>query len=132
MGEVMLIRWSLLILLSCYRIFEIIVFIHIFQRFNFNFLCYSVEWEISLTKSQLIWQFNNFSKGGENLRYATDGAKGFQDAYEEYATDQSARFHRDREDPFSDTFYKIFSEVCLFFFHVLLIWCYFILLFCIE
>ncbi|XP_039144786.1 chaperone protein dnaJ 1, mitochondrial isoform X2 [Dioscorea cayenensis subsp. rotundata] len=53
----------------------------------------------------------HYDMGGENLRYATDGAKGFQDAYEEYATDQSARFHRDREDPFSDTFYKIFSEV---------------------
>lgn len=52
-----------------------------------------------------------YDMGAEKLRYAADDAKGFQDTYEDYAADQSARFHRGREDPFSDTFYKIFSEV---------------------
>lgn len=37
-----------------------------------------------------------FSKGAENVRYADDHAEGFHNTY---------------QDPFSDTFYKIFSEV---------------------
>ncbi|KAJ0984681.1 hypothetical protein J5N97_003037 [Dioscorea zingiberensis] len=53
----------------------------------------------------------NFDRGKEKVRYATADAKGFHDAYEEYAANNGTRFHNTREDPFSDTFYKIFSEV---------------------
>ncbi|XP_010939719.1 chaperone protein dnaJ 1, mitochondrial isoform X2 [Elaeis guineensis] len=48
-----------------------------------------------------------FSEGAEKVRYAGDDASGCRSTYE----DPFSGFYRANQDPFSDTFYKIFSEV---------------------